>query len=660
MKHRTKLGLKRIITSVLLTFTLLFTCFSSAIAAPQNFGSFTLEFQDNIATGSLNNSRGYDLSGIKVDIYDSVLDRYESEIGGYLYAHNYVSSVYTTTDGTASFKKPSDLFLIMIDLATLPSGTGIDKGTVFYHDVSLRNGSLNVSEIDNIKVSYDDAVEGGVRVDIWNANGDTLKADYTVTPNVFANARVGLLDKTHQISGTVTVGRFIESYEFTVPNTGDPLEIVADALEANRITPEQAFDYYMEILEFGDIGFSGTNIASRLLALYEDKVLFNQLPLDKQEILKTIISPDPTRAWQSYTSDRFVIFYDDANTSGTPPQMVQDIAQALKDTRDKFVGSEPTKYNEPKTVTTSGNNYYYVTVNIGPITPYSEVYGLCKQISGGINSEIELYRLGSLDGNISDLTKAVIAHEYFHAIINEYKRLNSLYEWFKESYATWAMHQMVNKINYTEHTSRINAFLGTPGTSLMSTTAPYGAGLFPLYIHTYYGGGTSADTVIKNIVSSIGSTSEINAIINALSGSFPLRFSQFWADTYVPHVTYSKYAITSGGNAWNSKPTTKPYSSPISATSNYLACQFFDFNTPIPGSYASITMNITSGIPSNLKSIAILKFTNGTIATSDFSSTSSTFTYYLYIPTGFTFTNGSIAAVNVDTANSVNYTLTIS
>ena len=69
-----KLGMKSII-SVILTIVFMLTCFAPVITTAQSFGSFTLEIQSE--------ESGLNLSNIKVDVYESTLDRYEPSIGAY-------------------------------------------------------------------------------------------------------------------------------------------------------------------------------------------------------------------------------------------------------------------------------------------------------------------------------------------------------------------------------------------------------------------------------------------------------------------------------------------------------------------------------------------------------------------------------------------------
>jgi hypothetical protein len=227
------------------------------------------------------------------------------------------------------------------------------------------------------------------------------------------------------------------------------------------------------------------------------------------------------------------------------------------------------------------------------------------------------------------------------------------------------MHQQYNTIDYKVHSDRINAFLRAPSTSFPSNNI-YGTGLFPLYIHTYYGG--SGNAYIKSILETLKTYpaySVDTAITSALPASFAQIFSQFWAYTYIPHITYSKYAITSGVNSWDNKPATTNFFSltglPTGQTSvDYLACRYIDFYAPNPGDYLSITVNVTSGTSTNLRNYLVLKTTGGSVIVTDISSGYYPATYSLFISSSYSYSDGSIAAINVGTSSgTINFTLNI-
>ena len=111
---------KRII-SVILTLVLLSFPLTANGATIEAIG--TNQFALTIVDGDATNK---DMSGIEIDVYSSVLSSYDPTSEVSEYTHTYAFSVDTDSRGKVNFTRPSENFLIMIDLSTLPQNTGID------------------------------------------------------------------------------------------------------------------------------------------------------------------------------------------------------------------------------------------------------------------------------------------------------------------------------------------------------------------------------------------------------------------------------------------------------------------------------------------------------------------------------------------------------
>jgi len=646
MKRSVKLGVKRILTSVLLTVVLLFTGFSNIIAAPANYGSFTLEIVDNVVSGSVSNARIYDLSGIKIDIYDSVLERYDADVSGYLYAHSYSFSAYTDKDGSVTFKKPSERFLIEVDLTTLPDGIGIDKVTAFYGDISQRSDSLNVSSIADVVVSYDSSAANGVLVSILNANGEEIKAHYTINPDTVSNARSALYDKTSRISGSVTVGSIVEYYDFIVKVTGDPIQMVADALEANQITREEALDFYLEIWNAKSFVECGTYLATQLMLLYEDSVFANQLSTSKYQALEDAVTPPKTRSPKTYNNNSyFWIYYDDANYTA---QFAKDIHDALVLAYNFFVNpatsSAQLRYAQP--FSSFGGSTY--DVYLGGLYPY------CMPSWDG-TSYINISDISSFSS--ADL-KSTVTHEYFHAITNIYRYAPP--SWFNEGFSSWASRRQYGTAGNGNY--EINAFLDATFVSLDNHSWPslYGATLFPLYLYHHKGG----DATIKGVLTSLKNNSGYsvyNAIgvttVGSTSG-FSQVFVDFWKANYTPQITYSTYA-----SGMYSKPGLKAiynvanYPNGEGHTLNYLSSHFMEFTVPSGSNYVGITIVPTYGTSSNMRNFLAITASSGSISMIDITGWNGSMYSYLV---GSSFSKGCVFPINIGMSGVVEYELTIS
>ena len=251
-------------------------------------------------------------------------------------AGHYSDSAYTDSEGSVTFAKPSERFLVIIDLTTLPYDTGVDKDLVFYDDTAQKYDTRFISAIANIEIHGDSSAVDFVYVDILNAHGEPIKANYSVNPNnsPVANVKASLLSRTIEASGSVTVGSIVEYYEFTVDVTSDPVELIAKALEEQKISKEDALDFYLELYESGYGGECGTPLITHIIGLAEDKALCNQLSAAKQGAIASITSiPN----WDSQypvspaSSDYFVIHYVDPMTGlGDQPPITIPVVMLVR------------------------------------------------------------------------------------------------------------------------------------------------------------------------------------------------------------------------------------------------------------------------------------------------------------------------------------------
>jgi len=636
-------SIKKSVLSVLLVAVFLLTGVSPLAA--NSFGNFTVELQVDAGSRNLSSS---DLSNIKIDIYESTLDRFDTTIGAYIYAHNYSYSVYTKSDGSITFSKPSEYFLVIVDLTTLPAGVGIDKDTVFYSDALKKSDALILSSIADVKISCDSSAEYGVRVDIFNADGAVVKAYYTVTPDTTVNTRNAFTWKS-QLSGYVVVGSIVQRYTYTVENTGDPIEFVADALKAGNISKEEALDFFLEFYDSKAFGFCATALLMQLTKLYENTAFFNHLPIAKQEALETIVSPSKTRVPQTYTGTYFVINYDDAEF--TLSQVIA-VHSAFIETYNFYVNpatsSPQLRFDKP--VSSIGGSTF--TINL------KKTVGLAH--GGFLPNYIEFYidpsRINSATG-VDDQAKAVAAHEYNHAILHNYRNLWSMPGWVGDAFASWSSYRQYGTAG-SDDSASFNSFLSSPNSSLPLQNH-YGASLFPLYMQLYKGG----DTTIKMIFSCLKAypASDIYQVITMvtssgiLSGGFKGTFADFWVANYVPKTTYAPYAT---GPMVSSPGGITAYSSPSFAYGvSDLACRYISFSVT-PSSTINVTLSVFGGTPSDLRNFVVLGLSNGALLCADLTSYIGTMVSVI-IPAGI-YTSGSIASVNVGQSSMIGCQITIS
>jgi len=583
---------------------------------------------DYFAVGLFSDIYGCDLSNIKLDIYESTLDSYDTVADAYVYAHSYSHSVCTNSDGAVTFVKPSAYFLVMVDLTTLPSDVGIDKELVFYHNASQKNDSRALSAIADFEIIYDQSAESGIGVNIFNARGETIKADYTVTPNVVSNAKALVLADTYQTSGYVTVGGIVKYYDYVVEDTSDPIDRISKALESNRISREDALDLYLELWESEySYGFCGTSLLMQIQSLSADKAFVSQLSKAKQKALASIA------ATPSYIDERIFegsfgygyldIHYEGDGISGwSTPSAIYDIYDAFSSTYSLFI-SGTFWFQEPATYTI-WLPVFDVYVVDEPGTgwlgaTYSQPNGYYDGTSYIVLNLAKL-DMNDLYASITAKAETTIAHEYMHAIMNSYRNLGYFELWFVESLPSWAMIRQYGSAGSQVLTGHINDFLTYSWRPLNSSFAdPYGAVLLPLYIHAYCGGDITIERIIKRTAVT---TDQFAAIEYGLSfglytKTFDALIQKFWIANYSVFDNYTAYAVL----GWNTEAHISGYY-PYDALPNYagpynanvLSCQYrqfeLDTNLFVWDATVSVTVNIVHG-PSSAYSVGAVILSDG-------------------------------------------------
>jgi len=522
----------------------------------------------------------------------------------------------------------------MIDLTTLPNDVGVDKELVFYYDTMQNSDSRTLFAVTDVEVAYDTSIDGGVRVDIFNAYGETIKASYTITPDVVANAKSYVLASTYQTSGSVTVGNIVKYYDYTVENSGDKIELVVNALEANRISKEDALDLFLELWESGySDGFCLTPLLIQIETLRADEAFVDQLSTTKQEALAAVLAVPmyiDERIYEVWMGYGYLdIHYEgDGMSVYSTPQAVYDIYYAFLAAYNLFV--EGTfGFQQPETCTMWSYPVYdvYVAPSIGPSN------GACYP-EPDLTSSMAIWLSHDLDINITDTEWIIISHEYMHAIMNSYRFLNTIpwgQRWCIEAFAVWAEARHYGPIPQ-EHVTTVNAFLAQPSNSLPDNIYGYGVGILPLYIHTYFGGDITIERIIKKLpYVTLSGVTPYYTIYDAIDYGLSFRpypitfkklFPMFWSANYAPYTTYSAYTTPN----WSAKPniaaTYPSYSLPNNAGPfqlNYYSCEFREFEfDPIQFTWDAsvcVTVYLYSGSSSDLNGTVILSDAYGSTAT---------------------------------------------
>lgn len=155
-----------------------------------------------------------DLSGIKIDVYSSEATSKEGEAGGTTYAHDEFFSVYTDAEGRVQFSRPTEKFLILVDVATLPRNTGIAISTKFYRE-TVTQDRLAISKVDKVEIERIETSEE-FYVNAYNREGTRINVDFSLTEicsEISGNTKTVCLE--------ARVGDITETCEYTIPVGGE-------------------------------------------------------------------------------------------------------------------------------------------------------------------------------------------------------------------------------------------------------------------------------------------------------------------------------------------------------------------------------------------------------------------------------------------------------
>ena len=541
-------------------------------------------------------------------------------------------------------------------MVTLPNCLGIEKATVFYDDIQKKKDSIALSAIADFEISSNSSMENGVCVNIFNAAGDAIEANYIVAPSPVAKSKSSLLASTYQICGSVTAGNIVKNYDFTVENSGDHAERVAAALNTGSISKKDALDLYLDICATGSVGECGTFIMAQLMNLCEDTDFMSQLSAEKQGALRALTTYSITYTNERFYrgvsgADRIAVYYED---DGKPdaPKIIKDIHKAFMDTEDTFCGIGGLGYDKPLTPDYTTFNVYTTS---SACASGSSIAAWAPPYANG-KSCIEVFNISLTSTTITLSLKGILAHEYFHCITHTYRDMTSLQiasNWFVESIATWASYKQYGS-SYEDMIGEINTFLNGNNSSLTNRT--YGAVLFPFFMQIYRGG----DNAVKNMLVYLKTypSYDIYQVINTItsaSGGFQGSFAEFWVRNYTPRASYSTYSTS----AWLYEPgDITVYASPSTSYGvSTLACRFIEYPLKPSGSNTNVTVNVFSGLASEIRNYALFRTSSGTSYAIDISPYTGSLVTFV-VPSGYTV--ATIVSMNTGRSSMIGCQVTIS
>ena len=643
--------MKNKLFSLVTIIALLLTCLTPVFGAggskqPQKM--FYLEFfQDTSDFGKLNR---LDLSNIKVDVYSSTLTAYDNNSDISEFTHTFAFSAYTDANGSVKFMKPSNEFLLLVDVSSLPSNMGVEIQTVFYHSDALSD-RIGVSKVEQVQIEYDDSANHRIVVNAFNYKGNRVNIDYSVSENNTAQSEKMLItENTGEISGIVIIGDIIETYKYTIQYTPEQrMEYVKEALENGDVSKAEALNFYFDVY-----AKSGRcpELYEQISIICEDTAFYEGLTKEEQEIISRILSPP------SYNRTHSVGYFNIYYTYPTPtpvPAFITSLMTALETADTSLAGG--LTLTKPKS-TAIGTAKYHVYVT----SDYSDSVAYCQpETTLGVRTSYIVYpniTNAMLGKNITDYNKGDAAHEYMHAIIHTYRNSPDLPKWFKEAWCEWALVR-VTDIDHTP-VSFVNNFLNNSFKTLTDDADAYGKLLFPLYIKQNHSGDTTVANAVKNL--GVSTNTVITAISNALPGSntFASILPGFSRFNYSPKTLYS---IKSKN--WRDKPflsaqyTLNNYPNNANGGNiNPYASHYREFDVPMGVSYKlDITVNLTNN-STTFTGKLIMTGSSGSITDWNFNVSGSLVTYSTTMGAS-TYVKGGVVFTSAHPTSQTGYYITI-
>ena len=149
--------------SLLLVMVMIFASNAYALSTS---GQFTVEFTADTSI---------DLSDLKVELYRKTnVVQYTENLQ--TYDKEFVTSYTSDENGIITFLKPYYDFVLVIDLASLPTGTGVKKSTLLVADNEYYK-EIEVETVETVTPSYN----GDLNFTFQNKNGENLLVNYEVS-----------------------------------------------------------------------------------------------------------------------------------------------------------------------------------------------------------------------------------------------------------------------------------------------------------------------------------------------------------------------------------------------------------------------------------------------------------------------------------------------
>ena len=389
-------------------------------------------------------------------------------------------------NGIVTFDKPSSHYKIIIDLSSLPGGTGINKYECVYGDFDFSDKFI-LYPVCSAEMVMKSALSDPKCI-FYNADGIPVYCDYeinvsnTLSESSTFNDILGSSQTT--FAGNITNGK---TFNFSVDvdlEEFSSIEKVDFFSNTNQISEAEKIEYYCDIIMardfYNDVCLN--NVMDAISEFVNDSA--NTMSTSLSMKASQVLSEPSSQEFPNYIENSFFrIHYD----SGVSPVIARAIASTFLTFKNNLNGlgfRDPL----PDSYMNSGTNVKYnVYVNSATHSDDSSIAGETYHSKiPNTHKHVSHIRLYNISTSLTSSAPETIAHEFFHAVQHAYNGdCVSNGKWFFESCATWYSIYMGYCTSSTIH---INSYLASNSDTLYSENAVYGKVLFPLTIDISYGG----------------------------------------------------------------------------------------------------------------------------------------------------------------------------
>lgn len=493
------------------------------------------------------------LAGIRADVYRKVNVVYHTDKLS-TWEREFVCSATSDQKGSLSFEKPDGPFVVVLDLSTLPEGTGVRKSMLLYTP-DCASDTVEIHSVASVEPCF---VYGRLNFDFKSAENENLLVDFEVTSHHVMEVGNAAAEKsalsieeasiscTIRHEGEVSVNGTPFSYCLEKEYTGlDKLQYVSLLSEEAVISAEEQAEMLCDILQR-----NGTKSISQDLIAKLDAIKNSTVNPELRQKLNTVLAkaagdsiiddPDTLQyVERTYICDgqncseggvhHLRVYYCTSTCSLSNASLVAD---ELLDVFEYFIGDLqfrcPPSSDNLTFIPDIGNSFCVIlssSISLG--VTYS---------AGGQHSYMVVN-----PATISTLRyQTILAHEFQHSIQYQYHlTAGSKETWWKEACANWAAMLYADEIlgdlstRYYEFKDGIRAYLNSTEQSLMYndgniSVREYSA-LLPILLYQA-GGGPSAIRrtyeqvrVLRNTSASFSNAQIFSAIGTIMGPRYTLR-----------------------------------------------------------------------------------------------------------------------------------------